>query len=219
MASILGSKISDLKSSIVKHGGVARENRFAIYMTPPAGATLNLDLQNTIVSLISGTFKAANLYNDPRDMALLCESCTLPGRQILTADYQSIKQTQKLPYGFVNEDVTFTFLLTEDYYIKKIFDKWSQMVITDRYRMKYHNEYTTDVIIQQLNKENLPVYGVKLLKAYPVTFNPITLDNNSENTAQKYAVTMTFEDYIVEGSVSSALSSVQSSLERLKKLF
>jgi hypothetical protein len=196
---VLGNSIENLKSSIVKHGGVAQENRFAVYMTPPNQTLFNIDLSNIITSAISGTFNVRSLINDPRDIAILCESCTLPGRQILTADYQSVKQSVKIPYGFINEDVTFTFLLTNDYYIKKIFDHWSDQIIGyNNYRANYLNNYVTDVTIVQLNKKNLPIYKVVLHNAYPVTFNPITLDNNAENTAQKFSVTMTYENFFVD---------------------
>jgi hypothetical protein len=197
---VLGNSIENLKSSIVKHGGVAQENRFAVYMTPPNQIPLNLDLNAIVINALSGgKFNEKSLFNDPRDIAILCESCTLPGRQILTADYQSIKQSVKVPYGFINEDVTFTFLLTNDYYIKKMFDTWSDQIINySSYRASYMKDYVTDVTIVQLNKKNLPIYKVVLQNAYPITFNPITLDNNAENTAQKFSVTLTYENFFVD---------------------
>jgi hypothetical protein len=220
MSSILGKSIDDLKASIAKHGGLAQTNRFAIYMQPPAASLLNLDLQGAVVSALSGNFKPGNLINDPRDMTLLCESCTLPGRQITTIDYQSIRQSNKVPYGYFNEDVTFTYLLTQDYYIKKIFDKWAEAVIdTKNYRARYQDEYATDVVIQQLDTNNLPIYGIKLLKAYPITVNAITLDNAQENSPQKLSVTMTFEDFVIEGAITSAISSVKTAIGGIKKLF
>jgi hypothetical protein len=94
VSNILGNSIENLKSSIVKHSGVAQENRFAVYMTPPAQTLFNLDLRNIVTSALSGTFNARNLVNDPRDITILCESCTLPGRQILTADYQLLQHSR-----------------------------------------------------------------------------------------------------------------------------
>lgn len=218
--SLLGKSINDIKSAIGKHGGVAHPNRFAVYMHPPQASLLNLDVQGALINAISGTFKASNLINDPRDMALLCESCNFPGRQITTLDYQSIRQSIKMPYGYFNDEVTFTFLLTNDFYIKKIFEKWAGSVIDfDKYRVRYQNEYTTDVVIQQLNKENLPIYGVRLKKAYPITMNSIPLDNTAENAIQKMTVTMAFEDFEEEGPVKSAVSSVKTILGGIKKIF
>lgn len=220
MATILGKSINDMKGAIGKHGGLAHANRFAIYMQPPAASLLNIDVQNILVSLISGNFKAGALLNDPRDIAILCESCALPGRQILTMDYQSNRQAVKIPYGFMNEDVTFTFLLTHDYYVKKMFDKWSNLVLdATNYRVNYQNEYTTDVVIQQLNKQNLPVYGVRLKNAYPITFTSIPLDNTMENSIQKFSVTMTYENFVEEGAFSSLGSAAEVGLGGIKNIF
>lgn len=220
MATLLGKSINDLKGTIVKHGGVAHPNRFAVYMQPPAASLLNIDLQNIAVSLLSGNFRASSLINDPRDIGILCESCMLPGRQILTMDYQSNRQAIKIPYGFMNEDVTFSFLLTNDYYVKKMFDKWANLVLDfENYRVRYQNEYTTDVVIQQLNKENLPVYGIKLKKAYPVSFTSVALDNTQENSVQKFFVTMTYENFEEEGAIQTAVSSVKTAIGGIKKIF
>ena len=195
------------------------QNRFAVYMQPPAASLLNLDIQGAITSAISGNFSIKNAFNDPRDISLLCESCSLPGRQITTMDYQSIRQAIKMPNGYINEDITFSFHLTHDYYIKKMFDKWVSAVIDFKnYRVRYQNEYTTDVIIQQLDKKNVPIYGIKLYKAFPVTINSINLDNTAENTPQKVSVTMAYEDYAVEGGLSSTLSAIKTSIGGITNL-
>lgn len=219
MASLLGKSINDIKAAVTKHGGLAMQNRFAVYMQPPAASLLNLDIQGAITSAISGNFSIKNAFNDPRDISLLCESCSLPGRQITTMDYQSIRQPIKMPNGYINEDITFSFHLTHDYYIKKMFDKWVSAVIDFKnYRVRYQNEYTTDVIIQQLDKKNIPIYGIKLYKAFPVTINSINLDNTAENTPQKVSVTMAYEDYAVEGGLSSALSAIKTSIGGITNL-
>lgn len=219
MASLLGKSINDIKAAVTKHGGLAMQNRFAVYMQPPAASLLNLDIQGAITSAISGNFSIKNAFNDPRDISLLCESCSLPGRQITTMDYQSIRQAIKMPNGYINEDITFSFHLTHDYYIKKMFDKWVSAVIDFKnYRVRYQNEYTTDVIIQQLDKKNIPIYGIKLYKAFPVTINSINLDNTAENTPQKVSVTMAYEDYAVEGGLSSALSAIKTSIGGITNL-
>jgi hypothetical protein len=209
MSSILGKSINDLKSAIAKHGGVASPNRFAVYMTPPAQTLLNLDIQGSLGAALSGNFKVGNLLNDPRDIALLCESCNMPGRIITTLEYQSIRQAQKIPNGYINEDVTFSFILTQDYYMKKMFDKWMGIVIDlQKYRAQYQKNYTTDVIIHQLDKNNIPIYGVKLKRAYPIVLGGIGLDNNSENTVQKLTVTMTFDDFEQEDVLDTSLSAI-----------
>jgi hypothetical protein len=218
MASIQGKSINDMKAALSKRGGLAMQNRFAVYMQPPQASLLNLDLQGAFASALSGNFKASSIVNDPRDVALLCESCNLPGRQILSLDYQSVRQAQKLPIGYLNDDVTFTFNVTNDYFIKKMFDKWVSAVLDiEGYRIRYQNEYATDIIIQQLDKNNVPIYGVKLRNAYPITVNSMNLDNTAENSPQKLTVTVTFEDFAEEGAIDSIISSVKTGIGGITK--
>ena len=82
------TSIDAFKSTIGRRSGLARQNRFAVFMTPPQQTLLNLDLQNAAANLLSGSFSLGSLVNDPRDIALLCNSCQLPGRQIQTLEKQ-----------------------------------------------------------------------------------------------------------------------------------
>jgi len=203
--SILGSEIDDLKSVFSKRQGPAYSNRFMLFMTPPSASLLNLDVNAAITGVLGGGLSLGGFVNDPRDVSLLCESCTLPGRTVSTIDYQNVKQAVKIPYSFINEDVTFTFILTGDYYMRKMFDNWMNLVFdTDKYQLKYKDTYTTDVRIAQLNKNNIPVYTVQLHNAYPTGINAITLDNTAESTIQKVTVNMTYETFVVEGLFDAA---------------
>ena len=203
--------IDTLKSTISKRGGLAKANRFNLIFSSPAGGLLNTS-GGVVSSLISGG-GAGSLINDPRDISLLAENVTLPGRQISTIEYIAEKQTVKIPYGIINEDVTASFLLTNDYYIKNMFDDWLKVCFdVENYRAKFKNDFAVDVVIQQLNEKNIPVYGVRLEKAFPTTVASITLDNNSENTVQKLNVTFSYENYVPEGALSSTASAIRSAV-------
>jgi len=199
--------IDDFKSVISRRSGLAPANRFAIFMNPPSQTLLNRDLQKPSTNLKSQNFGPGKFSNEPRDISILCESCSLPGRQIQTLDKQHLgyRQSIKTPQGYFNEDVTFVFHLTNDYHMKKLFDRWVDLIINpETYHASYKKDYVTDVTIQQLNQQNIPVYGVKLKNAFPVTVNTIELNNGSAET-QKLNVTLTYEDYETEGSIASSL--------------
>lgn len=73
----------------------------------------------------------------------------------MTIDYQAHKQVIKVPYGFMNEDVTFTFLLTGDYHVKKVFDAWSEAIINfSDYRAKYLEDHVSTIQIYQTVNDN-----------------------------------------------------------------
>ena len=203
--------IEDFKSAVSRRSGLAPTNRFAVFMSPPSQTLLNLDLENIATNIFSSNFKLSQLINDPRDLAILCESCSLPGRQIQTIDtqYMGYRQSVKVPQGYFNEDVNFVFHLTNDYHLKKVFDRWLDMIVNpETYKVSYKKDYVTDVTIQQLNQQNIPVYGVKLKNAYPVTSSTIELNNSSTDT-QKLNVTLTYEDYETEGSIASSIGGIK----------
>lgn len=213
------SDIEKLKSLISKKGGIAPANRFNVVFTPPKRSLLNFDLGNLIGSLLSNTFDSSNFLNDPRDISLLCQSVDLPGRQITTIDYIAEKQQVPIPYTVINEDVTMKFLMTNDYAMKNMFDNWISGVIDmDSYTVGYKKDFTTDVIIQQLNQNNIPVYGVKLENAFPTTLSSIALDSTSENTISELTVTLSYDNYIPQDPVSSSLGAVKEGLRILNNI-
>lgn len=168
--------INALKLVITQGNGLAVPNRFNVIMRPPG-----------------------NVVVDVEEFTILCENASFPGKQITTADYGLLRQSEKIPTGYMNEDVVFTFLLTNSYSMKAIFESWLKMIVNfERYRVAYKDTYTVDVTIEQLDKENKPVYTVVLKEAFPTTVSAIGFDNAAENAIQKLTVSMAFTDYEVK---------------------
>jgi len=212
--------IDQFKATVGKRGGASAANRFAVTITPPSQGLLNLDLQAVAASALSGNFSLGGLVNDPRDINILCQSCSLPGRLIQTGDYDAYgRNPRKYPQATVEEDVEFTFLLTNDYYVKKFFDRWQGSVIDPESNLiAYDAEYKTDVFIQQLDKQNTPVYGVRLKDAFPTAVNSIELSNETTDAVQAVSVTMTYDRFEVEGAVSSLINSTRNKFNIFRRL-
>ena len=151
--------IDNLKSVIGKKGGLALSNRFQVFFTPPKQSLVNKDKGTLLGTLASGG-GIGNLLNDPRDITLLCKTISIPGRTISTTDKTVGKQAMKIPYDYIDTDVSMTFLLTNDYFIRTMFDNWLSCIIDDdTYRVGYKKDYCTDIIIQQVNDRGIPIYG------------------------------------------------------------
>ena len=209
------SSIDTFKSSVMNHGGLARTNRFNIIFTPPKFSLINKNPTNLLGNLASGSLSLRNLVNDPRDISLLCESTTLPGRQISTLEAVAHQETHKIPYAYTDLDVTCNFLITQDYYIKTIFDNWSEGIFdTENYTVGYKKDFVTDVRIQQINTKNIPVYGIVLRNAFPTGMADISLDNTAENSIQKFSVTFAYDKWEQENALESTIGALRS----LKKL-
>lgn len=199
--------VDTIKSLISKRGGLAPGNRFAVYMPLPL---INFDPQ----ALIARVFKQGDnangnrrFVNDPRDVSILCDQVTMPGRQISTTDLQNNMLTIKMPYSYINDDVTMGFHITNDHFMKKFFESWVNQIVNRRtMTLNYRTSYVTDIIIQQLDQRDKPVYTCTLKNAYPTTVSSYDLNNSNENSFNKLNVTFTYEDWSEEGFVESVLS-------------
>jgi len=202
--------IDQFKATIGKRGGIATTNRFSVTITPPEQALFNLR------AILGGT----KIVNDPRDINILCQSCSLPGRLIMTGDYDPYgSNPRKYPQNIAEEDVNFTFLLTNDFYAKKVFDNWQKNIIDPvSQRISYDAAYKSDVLIQELNKDNSIVYAVRLIDAFPTAVNSIDLSNENADSVASVTVTMTYKRFVTEGPVRSMINSISDKLSIFKRL-
>lgn len=198
------------KAMINNRGGLARTNRYAIYMTHPVSkqGLLNTDFGSLIGqaarSIIGGSGVGLNVgsfFNDPRDIYLMCDSVNLPGRQIVTQEYYTNLRGRKRPYNYINDDVSMSFHLTNDYYMWKYIKSWMDGTVSEqednRYNIAYKEDYVTDITIQQLALNGntfVPVYSIKLRNAYPISMSSVNLSQNENETA-KCNVTFAYDEW------------------------
>ena len=187
--------------------------------TPPTQSLLNLNPMDIVGRFANGTFNAKSLISDPRDIAFLTESAQIPGRSLNTLDFSADRETKKLPNGFIDDDVTMTFYLTNDYYMKDMFETWmSSIVDTENYQLGYKKNYQTDIVIQQLNTTDKAMYGVKLINAYPIAISAIGLNNESENAFQRLQVTFAYDRYVPQNFLESSLSKIISAIPNIDSI-
>ena len=220
---MLPANVDTLKSTINRRGGLAIANKFAIYMNNPAGqniltggaggigATIGSLATKGLQSLATGSsFSPTAFLNDPRDMYLLAESCTLPGRSFMTSDRRTGIKTTKVAYGVDTSAVKFTFLLTNDYYIWKYFKSWMDFIIPpsddiNELKLNYKNSYSTDIQIQQMaSGDFIPSYSISLKNAYPIAIDSVELSNTSSDYL-RCTVSMAYDNWEEQGLLDAAL--------------
>jgi hypothetical protein len=178
--------VDDIKAVVGNQGGFARTNFFAVTFNGPASIT-----------------------PDPVIVNALCESAQLPGRSISTFEHGMIRHAIKRPYGYINDDVTLTFYVTNDFYIKKLWEAWLNSVINDvNDKVGYRDDYAQDIVISVLNLNHNEIHQVTLTKAYPITINAVELNNGSENELMRLTVTLTYEDYTTKSNNFETVSSI-----------
>jgi len=216
--------IDTMKSTINRRGGVARGNRYAVYITHPSkgmNSFLKFDPATLLSNLISGDgVNLGDFISDPRDMFLLCQSASLPGKRITTTESTHNHNRTKKPYSMMTEEVTMSFLLTNDYYVKRYFDMWQNMIIDDsgdHYKTMYKRDYSTDVTIQQLSTSNdfIPGYSVQLLNAYPIQVSSVELSNGGDGLLE-VSVTWEYDNWKTVGLTDGFSNLAGGLLESLK---
>jgi len=119
------ASVDKIKSVIAQKGGLARPNNFMVELP-----SLNID---------------------NREMNLLVRTASLPGKQILTHDRRIGMEFEKIAYGYAVEDVSMSFLVMNDYGVKKYFDEWRELILTeDAHTVAYKTEYQRRIVIHQL---------------------------------------------------------------------
>jgi hypothetical protein len=169
----MSSSINDFKNAILVNGGFARPNRFAVSITDVPGFNEGTEVL--------------------RELSFMCDSVTIPGKQITTLDYEiSTRRALKIPTGFIDDDITLTFNLTNNYLAKQAFDAWTNYIIdVEDYLTRYHDEYTRDIVIKQLDERDRETYSVLLQRAYPYQIASVELGHENESSIQKVSVTLT----------------------------
>ena len=179
--------IDDMKAVVGNQGGFARTNFFAVTFNGP------------------GTIGKP----DPVIVNALCESAQLPGRSISTFEHGMTTHAIKRPYGYINDDVTLTFYVTNDFYIKKIWEQWLNTVVNDvNDKIGYRDDYAHDITISVLNLNHNEIHQVTLQKAFPIGINAIELSNSSENELMRLTVTITYDKYTTKSTSFETISSI-----------
>jgi len=180
--------IDTIKSELVKHGGLAKGNRYGVWIFHPRMFSEDYDPATGLGDWLDKKGRnSKEVLDGTRDILLLCNTCSIPGRRILTTDSTHNHNLSKKPYSIMTDEVTMTFILTNDYYIKKYFDLWQNMIIDsshEHYKTFYKRDYVTDVYIEQLTTNDLKSYVVKLENAYPIQVSSIELGNASEGVME-----------------------------------
>jgi hypothetical protein len=178
----------EMSSGLGSRNGLATNNRWLLEFTLPS---------NSVMS---------NYQKDSRDAALFCQSVSLPGKQLLTAEADDFKRAVKMPYQYAVDDVDFSFLCTNDMIFKKIFDDWMNIPINpETNRANYPEEYRSDIGIIMQDKQDGEIYKQILLDAYPIAMTSVPL-TQGQNEIVSLNVTVTYHSLKYVSSASSDFS-------------
>jgi hypothetical protein len=180
-------------SNINAKDGLARNNRFEVILPIPpyinsfisnSFIETLVNLPNAIVSDISQIIADARGKTDPqsrsdnpsmsRYLALQCETAELPGRSLLTADARVYGPGFKVPYLSQYQETTLTFICTNEFYERKLFDRWLDAINPpDTFNFRYpkgeNSRYLTNLKVIQYDDFIKQIYAVEMIDAFPIS--------------------------------------------------
>ena len=213
-------------TNIKAHDGPAKPSRFEVILPIPSyinsfvgNSVLEqlINLPNNIVSSVTDIFSAPQ---DPatrttnaslsRYLALQCETAELPGRTLLTQDVKIYGPTFKVPYQSQYNDINLGFICTNDFYERKLFDRWIEAIHpSDTNNMRFpkgnSTRYMCNITIIQYDDFIKKIYSVQLVDAFPIGVAAQPL-NWSEDNFHRLSVQFAYQRYkvIYEGSYDLA---------------
>jgi hypothetical protein len=213
-------------TNIKAHDGPAKPSRFEVILPIPnyinkfvGNSVLEqlINLPNNIVSSVTDIFSAPQ---DPatrttnaslsRYLALQCETAELPGRTLLTQDVKIYGPTFKVPYQSQYNDINLGFICTNDFYERKLFDRWIEAIHpSDTNNMRFpkgnSTRYMCNITIIQYDDFIKKIYSVELVDAFPIGVAAQPL-NWSEDNFHRLSVQFAYQRYkvIYEGSYDLA---------------
>ena len=155
------------------------------------------------INLPNGLEKAAGVGMER--LSLRCESGEIPGRTLATVDQKIYGPTEKHPYQTTFNDVTYTFICSDDMREKLIFDMWMNIInpnfdytinntVRSKWDFNYRSEYATQIYVNQYSVAGDIIHKVKLIDAFPIATNQLDLNWN-DDSYHKLSVTFAFTSW------------------------
>jgi len=157
--------VERMKANLNK--GVARQNRYAVYITPPR--------------MLAGENTSYLLFRT--------QATELPGLTLNTFNHQPMGfgNPRSMPAGYnLYPNLGVDFVSSADYREWKFFSTWFDGIVKrptqkaenqgDTHMLNYYDDYTCQISIVAYNELGDPVYECYFNDAYPVQLNPVNLN-------------------------------------------
>jgi len=118
---------------------------------------------------------------------------------LMTQDVKIYGPTYKLPYQKQYNDLNLTFICTNDFYERKLFDRWIEAIMPgDTNNMRFpkgdQTKYLTDITIVQFDEFVKQIYAVKIIDAFPTSIAPMQV-SWSDDGFHKLTVSFAYQRY------------------------
>jgi len=218
-------------SNIKNKDGLARPNRFEAIIPIPEyinkfvgnsilerilnfPATVFDTVETAITSVVGNVPQDENAKSSnpsiTRYLSLQCETTEFPGKTLNTADVKIYGPTFKVPYQAQFGDISLSFLCTNEFYERKLFERWMEAIMpmdTNNLRFAKDEEtrYMTNIKIIQYDDFIKKIFVVELIDAFPTSISNQSL-SWADDGFHRLGVQFSYQKYrvVYEGSYNLA---------------
>ena len=183
-----GNSIENVLSSFRTNEGYAQPNKYEVTISPPplAGTMGASWPESKLISRVRG---------DAQEIALRCESITLPGRNLSSTPDTNVHGPLREVVNNVNfaDSIPMVFQASADLRERVFFEKWQYTAFNPKtWNVGYYNDYIGTVDIYILDKNDQRKYGLRLHECFPKSIAPTELSYVSNNEIIKLSIDMNF---------------------------
>jgi len=173
------ANIDDFKASLL--GGGARANQFRVTITAPPGISIGLD-----VRIASFLVRGSSLP------AMTLGEIAIPfrGRSIYIAGDRTFDETWST-----------TFLNDTDFMVRNAMERWSNGIndLANATGVTAPADYTTDLVVEQLDRDDTVLKSYKFISAWPTTISSIDLTSDPADAIEEFEVTWRYQHFVSSG--------------------
>jgi len=203
--------------------GLAKPSRFEVILPIPPyinqfiGSSIIekiINFPNSVISDVSDAIGSAFGKSGQQDeqsrtsnssltryLALQCENAELPGKTLQTEDVKIYGPSFKVPQQTQYGETTLTFLCTNDFFERKLFERWMNCIQpSDTNNLRFpkddanNTRYLTNIKIIQYDEFIKQIFAVELIDAFPVGIAAQSL-NWSEENFHRLSVQFSYQKY------------------------
>ena len=173
------AQIDDFKANLI--GGGARANQYRVTITPPAGIAIGLDVRRASFLVTASQLPESTLG----EIAV-----PFRGRNI----YVSGDRPAPEPW-------TVTFMNDTDFMIRNAMELWHNGIndFANNTGVINSADYQTDLIVEQLDRDDTVLKSYIFRAAYPLTIGSIDLSNDEATEIETFEVQWRYQHFEPSG--------------------
>jgi hypothetical protein len=200
--------IGRFMANISQGEGMARPTRYLVRFYMPNKLTIN---DNRYVEASEGAetppgrlgINNTGGQELARNVGMMCNSITMPSRDINTKDYIVYGPGRAMPYAYSFPGQIDLTTYGDKFLRQRIFfETWQKMIFDlSTHNLNYYDEYTGEVDIFQLgsfdseNDRDRVTYAVRLYECYPQTIGSLEYSYEAVNSIVEVPITLNFRHW------------------------